>query len=1026
MIVGTAGHIDHGKTSLVKALTGVDADRLKEEKARGITIELGFAYLPQPDGSVIGFVDVPGHERFVHTMLAGAHGLDLLMLIVAADDGVMPQTREHLEIVSLLGIRHGVVALTKADAVPPNRIAEVTDEIEALLADTALAGSPVFAVSSLTGEGVPALLAWLQERHAATRPRGQEGLFRLAVDRSFVLPGAGVVVTGMVLDGAVSAGDSVTVSPSGLAARVRSIHAQNRRAERGVAGERCALNLTGSGISKDALHRGDVVTVPDGHAPTRRIDAELRVAPGAAKGITQWMPARLHHATAEVGARIVLLGDRKAEPGELVRVQLVLDSPIAARALDRFILRDVSASRTLAGGRFLDLRAPERKRRTPERLALLDAMAQQDPVAALSGIAEVSAAPLDLGAFACDRGVTLDTARGWCASAQMEEWPVGATHFAFARMRRDEVSARLRETLAEFHAAQPDLPGMGLERLRMATAPRVPAPLYRILLRHLVESEGWLVVQGAWVRLASHRIEISAEEEALWRDIQPMLTGTARFRPPRVRDIARELARDEADIRRLMRRFRQAATIDEVAQDHFFLRATVAEMVRLLVALEARTEGWVTAAAFRDALEAEGGGVVGRKVAIQALEFLDRHGVTIRRGDLRRINSHRRDLFETSGEDGRDSFPVGRPDFKSGWGRETVSGGFDSHSLPPDTSEPDSTPPATNAALNTLATEAGLPPGLALDLMCIGAPFAGRPFRASTPSFRDFDSDELGACRRSAVFPAFSITGGSCALNCKHCRAEILKPMIPTGDPAAFAERLRDMVAHRGLRGFLLSGGSNRRNEVPFDRYLPVIRAVKEEHPHLQVLAHTGLVDARRAQALKDNGVDVAMLDIIGDEDTIREVYHLDRPVADFEASLAHLVAAGLTVVPHVVAGLHFGRLLGEVRALEIIARHRTEAAIMVALMPAFATPDFGALDPVEGAALFGQARQCLADRLLLLGCARPHGAARITLDVAAVLAGFDGVAYPGDEAMRAARLIGRVTDHALACCGTQACARAA
>ncbi len=328
--------------------------------------------------------------------------------------------------------------------------------------------------------------------------------------------------------------------------------------------------------------------------------------------------------------------------------------------------------------------------------------------------------------------------------------------------------------------------------------------------------------------------------------------------------------------------------------------------------------------------------------------------------------------------------------------------------------------------LFALAGEAGLPRGLAQDLARIGAPFASRPFRASTPSFRDFDSDELGACRRSGVFPAFSITGGTCALNCKHCRAEILKPMIPAGEPTAFATRLQEMIARQGLRGFLLSGGSNRRNEVPFDRYLPVICAVKNDHPHLQVLVHTGLVDARRAQALKRAGVDVAMLDIIGDEDTIREVYHLGRPVADFDASLAHLVAAGLTVVPHVVAGLHFGRLRGEDRALDIIARHDTAAAILVVLMPAFATPDFGALDPVDGAALFGRARHVLADRLLLLGCARPHGAARVTLDVAAVLAGFDGVAYPADEAMRAARIIGRAAGHALACCGTQACARAA
>lgn len=329
-------------------------------------------------------------------------------------------------------------------------------------------------------------------------------------------------------------------------------------------------------------------------------------------------------------------------------------------------------------------------------------------------------------------------------------------------------------------------------------------------------------------------------------------------------------------------------------------------------------------------------------------------------------------------------------------------------------------------ALLALAADAGLPTALAAQLLQAGAAFAHRPFRASVPTFRDFDSDEMGGCRRSGAFPAFSITGGACALNCKHCRAEILKPMIPTGDPASFAALARRMIAQQGMRGFLLSGGSNRQNEVPFDRYLPVVRALKDDHPHLRVLAHTGLVDASRARALKQAGVDVAMLDIIGDADTIREVYHLDRPVADFEDSLAHLVAAGLAVVPHVVAGLHFGALRGEGRALRLIARHRTQAAIMVVLMPAFATPGFGATDPLAVAALFAEARETLADRMLLLGCARPHGAARVTLDVAAVLAGFDGVAFPSDEAMGAARLLGRVPDRANACCGLQACAKAA
>ena len=330
--------------------------------------------------------------------------------------------------------------------------------------------------------------------------------------------------------------------------------------------------------------------------------------------------------------------------------------------------------------------------------------------------------------------------------------------------------------------------------------------------------------------------------------------------------------------------------------------------------------------------------------------------------------------------------------------------------------------PMSPPHLDALVEDAGLPAALVTELREIGAPFDRRPLSASTPTFRDFDSDELGACRRSGAFPAFSITGGACALNCRHCRAEILKPMIPTGEPAGFEKLVRQMIARQGLSGFLLSGGSNRRNEVPFDRYLPVVKRLKDDHPSLRILAHTALVDERRATALKDAGVDVAMLDIIGDDDTVREVYRLNRPVADFEASLANLVATGMTVVPHVVIGLHFGEIRGEARALEIIARYATNAAILVVLMPAFAQAGFGAVDPLAAARILGLARRCLSDRLVLLGCARPHGQARVTLDVAAVLSGFDGIAYPADEALRVAQLLGRQRERRIACCGTEAC----
>lgn len=379
MIIGTAGHIDHGKTALVKALTGVDGDRLKEEKARGITIDLGFAYLPSPEGQILGFIDVPGHERFVHTMLAGASGIDFALLTVAADDGIKPQTLEHLAILDLLGISQGFAVVTKADLASRERIAEVTGQIKDAIADTAFAKADVMAVSAITGQGIDELRKYLIAAASVIYARSAEGCFRLAVDRVFTLPGVGVVVTGTVLSGMVRVGDQVQLSPSGLPARVRSIHAQNTPAEFAKVSDRSALNLSGADISKDAIHRGDVVLDLALHAPTDRIDAVLRVLPSEQKSIGQWFPVRLHHAATEVGARIVLLDDKYLEPGAAAHVQLVLDQPIAAGVHDRFVVRDVSAQRTIGGGKFIDLRAPSRKRRTPERQAQREALKIDDP-----------------------------------------------------------------------------------------------------------------------------------------------------------------------------------------------------------------------------------------------------------------------------------------------------------------------------------------------------------------------------------------------------------------------------------------------------------------------------------------------------------------------------------------------------------------------------------------------------------------------------------------------------------------------
>ena len=641
MIVGTAGHIDHGKTALVKALTGIDADRLAEEKARGITIELGSAYADLGAGAITGFVDVPGHEKFVHTMRAGAGGIDLALLVVAADDGIMPQTREHLAILDLLGVSRGIVALTKADLAGPDRIAALTAEITAALAPTSLAGAPVMPVSALTGAGVDALRDALALAEAETNARASDGRFRLVIDRSFTLAGAGTVVTGTVISGRVALGDQVAISPGGLTARVRGIHAQNRKADRGLAGQRCALTLAGDGITRDAVSRGDVVLDPMLHAPSQRMDVSLRVLGDEPKPLATWFPARLHIGASEVGVRIVPLSGPLI-PGATGLAQLVLDAPVAAAMGDRFILRDVSARRTIGGGSVIDLHAPARHRARPERLAALAAMALPDPAQALAAQADL--ALVDLEGFSRDRA--LSETQLTRAVTQAGIALVADTRHALAPAQLDVLRQAMLAELAAFHAENADLQGLGRERLRLKLLPRLPKDVFASFVRAEAASDR-IALDGAFLRLPGHLPRLSPEDEELLTRILPHLTGKERFRPPRVRDFASEFGADEKEVRRILRMAARQGRIDQIAQDHFFARATTLEMIAIIRELDAQAaDGWFTAPLFRDRVQN------GRKVAIQILDFFDRLGLTLRRGDLRRINPHRIDLFSPDAADG--------------------------------------------------------------------------------------------------------------------------------------------------------------------------------------------------------------------------------------------------------------------------------------------------------------------------------------------------------------------------------------
>ena len=640
MIVGLAGHIDHGKTALIKALTGVEGDRLKDEKARGVTIDLGFNFMVGADGRKIGFIDVPGHERFVPTMLAGASGIDYALVTVAADDGIMPQSREHLAILDLLGVERGVFAVTKADLASPEQLVEVERQICAATEGTTLAGAEIIAVSALSGRGVDRLRAHLEEAAAeAQRGRSDDARFRLAVDRSFTLTGIGVVVTGTVHAGAVRVGDRVVISPSGLLARVRSLHAQNRASDLARAGDRCALSLSGPHIAQDAIRRGDVVLDPALHAPTDRIDALLHVSSSEPNPIGQWFPVRLHHGSAEVGARIAPLGDGPIAPGEEAEVQLVLDRPIAAAAQDRFVVRDVSARRTLGGGRFLDLRPPARKRRTPERRAQRAALAIADPTEAFAALLAAPPFAANLALYARDRGLTTQRRQALAAGLDCVVLAADETPIALLPETWRSFAASAVDRIAIHHADNPDLQGIGREALRMALQPRLPKPAFDAAMQKLARA-GALVLDGAVLRLPSHEIRLAPGDEAAWTAIAAMLGGAERFRPPRVRDIATATGRAEAEVRGLLKRASRMGWADEAARDHFFLRSTVWEMTGVVAELaETMPDGVFTAAQFRDRVEN------GRKVAIRILGFFDRHGVTLRRGDLRRVNRHRLDLF---------------------------------------------------------------------------------------------------------------------------------------------------------------------------------------------------------------------------------------------------------------------------------------------------------------------------------------------------------------------------------------------
>lgn len=636
MLIGTAGHIDHGKTTLIRALTGVNTDRLPEEQRRGISIELGFAYLAnelataqatdpgaksatagEASCEMIGFIDVPGHEKFVPTMLAGAAGIDFALLVIAADDGPMPQTREHLDILNLLGVSRGAVALSKIDRATPEQRASAELAIARLLAGTPLEGAPVFPVAAPRGEGVAQLRDHLFALAALSHADATQPYCRLAIDRSFSLAGAGTIVTGTVLAGRVTVGDTLALHSvaknSGqrhLTVRVRGLHANNRAAESGSRGTRCAINLVGIGskLSHDDIARGDWLVSPELDHTSPRLDVELNPLPGSEKRLRPGVELHLHHGAQHAMGKLVPLDPARGW------YQIVSNTPLLACHGDRLILRDASAQQTLAGARVLDLAGPARLRARPERLAQLAALSESEPDLRLARLLDSSPHGVDFGRFVRTHNVVVTPP---ASAIVIGDW-------RFAPQHASALARRVEATLGTYHANHPDELGLERDRLRRIAAPQLDSKLFAGCLAHWKGEGGFAQTGNAW-HLPSHRVELSPAEQSLAAAVLPALRD-GRFDPPWVRDLATLRHVDEAEMRQLLRKLAAQGQVFQVVRDLFYHREVVRDLGQLVKGLAGPEAAPVKAAALRDATG------LGRKRAIQIMEFFDRVGYTRRIG----------------------------------------------------------------------------------------------------------------------------------------------------------------------------------------------------------------------------------------------------------------------------------------------------------------------------------------------------------------------------------------------------------
>jgi len=625
MIVAFAGHVDHGKTALIRALTGIDTDRLPEEKRRGMTIDLGFAYFPLSDGETIGFVDVPGHERFLPNMLAGVLGVDSLLLVVAADDGPMPQTLEHLSVVQLTGVADVTVVITKIDRVDAARVEGVENSVRQLLVSSGYPDAPILRVSSVTGAGVTELRESLIAKSGVWRQRPALGGFRMAIDRHFLLPGIGLVVTGTVSAGSVAVGESLVLTPPRLVARVRNIHVKDQAAEMARAGDRCALAITGPRIDKARVQRGHWLVVSSLHAPTSTIDIRVRVVTG--KSLKHGRKIHLHVGTASVSSRLLLLDGGTMADGTEGFLRLALDRPIAALHGDRVVLRDEVSGRIFSGGHVIDPFPPERHRPRAERLARLKALAAPEPRVALERLLAAEGS-VDLNSFQRARNLSPATLEDLAAGISGQIIGGAGHRVAVAASVGAALRAQVLQALREWHAAHPDFLGPTQAALlgRMA---RDHAPGIVEAALHELLATGEILREGIAHRLPEHIPALPASDEKLWETVKTLL-DEAGLRPPRVRELAAvlDLSPDAAEA--FLARLERFGRLVRVAKNRFFRPDTLERMAVVAADLAAEADGFSAA----DFNRRTG---IGRNLTIEVLEYFDRSGITQRQGEFRHV-----------------------------------------------------------------------------------------------------------------------------------------------------------------------------------------------------------------------------------------------------------------------------------------------------------------------------------------------------------------------------------------------------